>query len=270
MIELIPAIDIIGGRCVRLTKGDYAAQKVYDANPVDVAKRFQDMGVKRLHLVDLDGAKAAHIVNLDVLEGIASQTSLVVDFGGGIKQLEPVDPAGHIIMDYSIHDAIEAGFNKIVFIIRRDIEEDFRQVIGNRIEALCKEKGVEVCYAFQSLEDIPGQLPEGRTKPWGTNHAVMMGKDIIKEPFAVLNCDDFYDRDAFQVMGKFLSELPEGSTGRYAMVGFRVDNTLTDHGAEDKHHDDLDRCIVPVINKHRRKRHTKAYDKLRHRVKVHP
>ena len=86
MIEPIPAIDIIGGRCVRLTKGDYAAQKVYDANPVDVAKRFQDMGIKRLHLVDLDGAKAAHIVNLDVLEGIASQTNLVVDFGGGIKQ----------------------------------------------------------------------------------------------------------------------------------------------------------------------------------------
>ena len=86
MIELIPAIDIIGGRCVRLTKGDYAAQKEYDANPVDVAKRFQDMGVNRLHLVDLDGAKAAHIVNLDVLEGITSQTNLVVDFGGGIKQ----------------------------------------------------------------------------------------------------------------------------------------------------------------------------------------
>ena len=108
-------------------------------------------------------------------------------FGGGIKQLEPVGPNGEIIMDYSIHDAIEAGFNKIVFIIRKDIEADFREVIGNRIEAICAERGVEVAYAFQSLDAIPAGnvVPEGRTKPWGTGQAVLTVKDIVKEPFAV-------------------------------------------------------------------------------------
>ena len=99
-------------------------------------------------------------------------------FGGGIKQLEPVDEQGHIIMDYSIHAAIEAGFNKVVFIIRKDIENEFKDVIGNRIEAVCKAHSVTVEYVFQDINDIPGELPEGRTKPWGTGQAVLAAKDV--------------------------------------------------------------------------------------------
>ena len=130
-------------------------------------------------------------------------------------------------MDYSIYDAIQAGFGKVVWVIRHDFEEQFRTQI------LAKYEGHIPCeLCFQSLDALPEgfTVPEGRQKPWGTNHAVLMGKDVIKEPFAVLNCDDFYDRDAFKVMAKFLSELPEGSTGKYAMVGFRVDNTLSESG----------------------------------------
>jgi len=146
---------------------------------------------------------------------------------GGLKQLDTLGPQGQSIMDYSIYDAIQAGFGKIVWVIRRDFEEQFRTQI------LAKYEGHVPCeLCFQSLDALPEgfTVPEGRQKPWGTNHAVLMGKDIIKEPFAVLNCDDFYDRDAFMVMGKFLSELPEGSQGRYAMVGFSVSNTLSESG----------------------------------------
>lgn len=131
-------------------------------------------------------------------------------------------------MDYSIYDAIQAGFGKIVWVIRKDFEQDFREKI------LSKYEGHIPCeIVFQSLDKIPEgySVPEGRTKPWGTNHAVMMAKDVIKEPFCVINCDDFYNRDCFQVIGKFLSELPEGSDGKYAMVGFRVANTLSDNGS---------------------------------------
>lgn len=146
---------------------------------------------------------------------------------GGLKQLDTLGPQGQSIMDYSIYDAIQAGFGKIVWVIRRDFEEQFRTQILSKYEG---QIPCELC--FQSLDALPEgfSVPEGRQKPWGTNHAVMMGANIIKEPFAVLNCDDFYDRDAFMVMGKFLSELPEGSTGKYAMVGFRVDNTLSESG----------------------------------------
>ena len=146
---------------------------------------------------------------------------------GGLKQLDTLGPQGQSIMDYSIYDAIQAGFGKIVWVIRRDFEEQFRTQI------LAKYQGHIPCeLCFQSLDALPEgfTVPEGRQKPWGTNHAVLMGKDVIKEPFAVLNCDDFYDRDAFRVMAKFLSELPEGSKGKYAMVGFRVDNTLSESG----------------------------------------
>lgn len=121
-------------------------------------------------------------------------------FGGGIKQLEPVDPSGHIIMDYSVNDAIEAGFNKVVFIIRKDIEKDFRKIIGNRIEAICSEHNVEVGYAFQNIQDIPGELPEGRTKPWGTGQAVLAAKKLLKEPFVVINADDYYGKEGFKQM----------------------------------------------------------------------
>ena len=120
-------------------------------------------------------------------------------FGGGIKQLEPVGIHDEIIMDYSIHDAIKAGFNKIIFVIRKDIEEDFRQRIGVRVEPLCERLGVEVCYAFQDLYKIPAGciVPEGRTKPWGTGQAVLAAKDLLREPFAVINADDYYGKEAF-------------------------------------------------------------------------
>ena len=146
---------------------------------------------------------------------------------GGLKQMDGLGPNGETIMDYSIYDAINAGFGKLVFVIRKDFEKDFREKVVSKYEG---HLPVEV--VFQSLEDQPEgfTVPEGRTKPWGTNHAVLMGKDVIKEPFAVINCDDFYGRDSFNVMAKFLSELPEGSTGKYSMVGFRVGNTLSESG----------------------------------------
>ena len=147
---------------------------------------------------------------------------------GGLKQLDGLGPNGETIMDYSIYDAIEAGFGKIVWVIRKDFEQDFREKI------LSKYEGKVPCeLVFQSLDKIPEgySVPEGRTKPWGTNHAVMMAKDAIHEPFCVINCDDFYNRDCFRVIGKFLANLPEGSTGKYAMVGFRVANTLSDNGS---------------------------------------
>ena len=146
---------------------------------------------------------------------------------GGLKQLDALGPNGETIMDYSIYDAIQAGFGKIVFIIRKDFEEDFREKILKKYEGHIP---AELC--FQSLDALPEgfSCPKDRVKPWGTNHAVMMAKDVVKEPFCVINCDDFYNRDCFMVIGKFLSELPEGSKNRYAMVGFRVGNTLSENG----------------------------------------
>ena len=147
---------------------------------------------------------------------------------GGLKQLDGLGPHGETIMDYSIYDAIHAGFGKLVFVIRKDFEQDFREKVVSKYQG---HLPVEV--VFQSLEDLPDgfTVPEGRTKPWGTNHAVLMGKEAIKEPFAVINCDDFYGRDSFQVMGKYLSGLAEGSANKYAMVGFRVGNTLSESGS---------------------------------------
>lgn len=146
---------------------------------------------------------------------------------GGLKQLDGLGPNGETIMDYSIYDAIKAGFGKIVFVIRKDFEDDFRQKVLSKYEGHIP---AEVC--FQAMDKLPEgfTVPEGRQKPWGTNHAVMMAKGLIHEPFCVINCDDFYNRDAFMVMGKFLSELPEGSKNRYSMVGFRVGNTLSENG----------------------------------------
>ena len=152
-------------------------------------------------------------------------------FGGGIKQLESVGPCGEIIMDYSIHDAIAAGFNKIVFVIRRDIEQDFRDVIGGRIEKICARQGVEVAYAFQSLEDLPAgfSVPAGRSKPWGTGQAVLAARNVIREPFAVINADDYYGREAFRRLHAFLSE--QRGDGEFCMAGFILKNTLSDNGA---------------------------------------
>ena len=146
---------------------------------------------------------------------------------GGLKQLDGLGPNGETIMDYSIYDAIQAGFGKIVFVIRKDFEQDFRDKVLSKYEGHIP---AEIC--FQSIDALPEgfSVPEGRQKPWGTNHAVLMAKDIIKEPFCVINCDDFYNRDAFMVIGKFLSELPEGAKNDYAMVGFRVGNTLSENG----------------------------------------
>ncbi len=153
-------------------------------------------------------------------------------FGGGIKQLAEVGPGGQIIMDYSIHDAIKAGFNKIVFIIRKDIEKDFREIIGNRIEALCAAKNVEVAYTFQALDDLPDgvSLPEGRKKPWGTGQAVLTCKGVVNEPFAVINADDYYGKDAFKIVHDFLQDYTPAHPERYCMAGFILKNTLSDNG----------------------------------------
>ena len=167
---------------------------------------------------------------------------------GGLKQLDGLGPNGETIMDYSIYDAIKAGFGKIVFVIRKDFEQDFRDKVLSKYEG-----HVPVGLCFQSLDALPEGFtcPEGRVKPWGTNHAVLMAKDVIKEPFCVINCDDFYNRDAFMVIGKFLSELPEGSTNRYAMVGFRVGNTLSDNGtvARGICSKDADGCLTTVVER---------------------
>ena len=146
-------------------------------------------------------------------------------FGGGIKQLEPVDSNGHIIMDYSIHDAMEAGFNHVVFIIRKDIENEFKEVIGDRMETICKNYGVTVDYAFQDIHDIPGELPEGRTKPWGTGQAVLAAKKVLKTPFVVINADDYYGKEGFKAVHEYLV-----NGGQSCMAGFVLKNTLSDNG----------------------------------------
>ena len=145
-------------------------------------------------------------------------------FGKGIKQLEPVGPNGEIIMDYSIHDALEAGFNKVVFIIRKDLEKDFKEVIGNRISKI-----TEVEYAFQELDD-----PEGRTKPWGTGQAVLACKGLVKEPFAVINADDYYGKDPFVKLHDYLvQEHDVDEVMPISMAGFVLGNTLSDNGGDE-------------------------------------
>ena len=146
---------------------------------------------------------------------------------GGLKQLDGLGPNGETIMDYSIFDAIRGGFGKIVFVIRKDFEKDFREKILSKYE-----NHIPVELVFQSVDKLPAGFtcPEGRVKPWGTNHAVLMGKEVINEPLAVINADDFYGRDSFAVLGRWLSELPEGAKNRYCMVGFRVGNTLSESG----------------------------------------
>ena len=146
---------------------------------------------------------------------------------GGLKQLDGLGPSGETIMDYSIFDAIRAGFGKLVFVIRKDFEKNFREKIISKYE-----NHIPVEVVFQSVDKLPDGFvcPSERVKPWGTNHAVLMGKDVIKEPFAVINADDFYGRDSFAVLGKYLSELPENAKNEYCMVGFRVGNTLSESG----------------------------------------
>ena len=145
-------------------------------------------------------------------------------FGGGIKQLEPIDDYGHIIIDYSIHDAISAGFNKIVFIIRHDIEEDFKNIIGNRIEKICSAQGVEIAYAFQEMDAYTSVEVEGRTKPWGTGHAVLCAADQIDSQFSVINADDYYGKKGFEKAAHFIDK------NQYGLVGYILKNTLSDNG----------------------------------------
>ena len=146
-------------------------------------------------------------------------------FGSVIKQLESVDNKGHIIMDYSVHDAIEAGFNHVVFIIRKDIEKEFKEVIGDRIKKVCQKNHVNVEYVFQDINDIPGELPEGRTKPWGTGQAVLAAKKVIDSPFIVINADDYYGKEGFKAVHEYLV-----NGGKSCMAGFVLKNTLSDNG----------------------------------------
>jgi len=148
-------------------------------------------------------------------------------FGGGIKQLAPVGPNGEIIMDYSIHDALEAGFNKVVFIIRRDLEKDFKEIIGNRIEKIC-----EVEYAFQELNDLPEGfcVPDGRAKPWGTGQAILCSKNVVNEPFVIINADDYYGKEAFKKVHDYLVNAPKTDILNWCMAGFILKNTLSENG----------------------------------------
>ncbi|MBS1231479.1 MAG: hypothetical protein H6R35_317 [Bacteroidetes bacterium] len=150
-------------------------------------------------------------------------------FGGGIKQLEPVGPSGEIIMDYSIHDALEAGFNKIVFIIRKDLEKDFKEIIGNRIERIAP-----VEYAYQELDSLPTGFtrPDYRTKPWGTGHALLCAKDAIQDPFIVINADDYYGKEGFAKIHDYLVHQmnPEAECLDICMAGFQLGNTLSENG----------------------------------------
>lgn len=150
-------------------------------------------------------------------------------FGGGIKQLEPVGPNGEIIMDYSIHDAMEAGFDKVIFIIRRELEKDFKEIIGHRIEKL-----LPVEYAYQELEDLPAgyEVTPGRTKPWGTGQAVLSVKGMVDGPFLVINADDYYGQEGFRRIHDYMAEHMDSQSEIYdiCMGGFVLSNTLSDNG----------------------------------------
>lgn len=152
-------------------------------------------------------------------------------YGSGIKQLVTVDRNSHIIMDYSIHDAIAAGFNKIIFVIRKDIESEFKNIIGERIEKICEKYNIEVCYAFQDIADIPKgyNLPHERIKPWGTGHAVLSAKEYINEPFVVINADDYYGINCYKKMRDYLINNSDCKT-KFCMAGFILRNTLSKTG----------------------------------------
>ena len=148
---------------------------------------------------------------------------------GGLKQIEPIDEYGNFIIDYSIYDAIKEGFTKVVFIIKKENYDIFRDTVGARVE-----KYINVEYAFQELDKLPNgySVPEGRVKPWGTGHAILCCKDMVHENFAIINSDDFYGRDAFRVIANFLKENKKDSEyAEYAMAGYLVKNTLTKNGS---------------------------------------
>ncbi|MCR5309634.1 MAG: nucleotidyltransferase [Bacilli bacterium] len=147
---------------------------------------------------------------------------------GGLKQMEPMDDAGNFLLDYSIYDAKRAGFNSVVFIIKKDFYEAFKNTIGKRVEKI-----VKVDYAFQDLNDLPEDFkcPDGREKPWGTVQAILAARDLIKEDFIIINGDDFYGFDAFKVASDYLKSLPRNSVGKYANVAFKISNTMTENGS---------------------------------------
>lgn len=148
---------------------------------------------------------------------------------GGLKQIEPIDENGNFIIDYSIYDAIKVGFTKVVFIIKKENYEIFRETVGKRVE-----KYIKVEYAFQELDKLPSGygVPVGRVKPWGTGHAILCSKDLVKENFAIINSDDFYGRDAFRVIAEFLKNVKnDEGVQTYAMAGYMVKNTLTENGS---------------------------------------
>jgi len=147
---------------------------------------------------------------------------------GGLKQIEPMDEAGNFLLDYSVYDAKRAGFSSVVFIIKKEFYDVFRNSIGKRVEKLIK-----VEYAFQDINDLPEpfKCPEGREKPWGTAHAIYAARDLIKEDFIIINGDDFYGKDTYQVAMNYLKTLPSGSVGKYANVAFKVSNTMTENGS---------------------------------------
>ena len=147
----------------------------------------------------------------------------------GLKQIDPMGKYGEKILDYSVYDAIEAGFNEIIFIIRKDIEEDFKKIIGDRIEKICASKGVDVKYCFQDINNIPGEMPVGRTKPWGTGQAILCCKDVVDSPFLVINADDYYGKQAFKEAYDYLTK--ESVKDEICMVGFVLKNTLSDNGS---------------------------------------
>lgn len=145
---------------------------------------------------------------------------------GGLKQIEPMGPNGEFLIDYSIYDAVRAGFNKVVFVIKKENEDIFKETVGNRVS-----KHIQVEYAFQDMNDLPDGflLPEGRTKPWGTSHAILAAKDLIHEPFLIINADDFYGQDAYQVASDFLKERDQEPY--YAVIGYPVSHTLSENGS---------------------------------------
>ena len=147
---------------------------------------------------------------------------------GGLKQMEKMDEAGNFLLDYSVYDAKRAGFDSLVFIIKKEFFKEFKESIGKRVEKLIK-----VDYAFQQLDDLPAgfSVPEGREKPWGTAHAIYAARDLIKDDFIIINGDDFYGKETYEVAYKYLASLPKGSEGKYANVAFKVANTMTENGA---------------------------------------
>ena len=147
---------------------------------------------------------------------------------GGLKQMEPMDDYGNFILDYSIHDAILAGFDSVIFVIKKEHLDIFRETIGKRVEPLIKTE-----YAFQDLNDLPEgfKCPEGRTKPWGTAHAILAARHLIRDNFIIINGDDYYGQRTYEVAAKFLRQLPENSVGKYANIAFDVANTLAEKGS---------------------------------------